>query len=83
MFVSPVINSTLLTVAKEIAKLAREDMIMELQEESFIELECTGELLRQLPHTVNELGEDWGELTRFIRNQATPAGKIGLFYYKE
>ncbi len=50
-------------------------MIVDRDQELLIELEGGGELDHRLPHTVQELSEDWGELPIVGRQVAVPEGQ--------
>jgi len=73
----PQINTILLTTAYERSKLAREDMVMKNEEVAFIKLECGGELLHEVPDTLNELCEDWRRLFHIDAGyQSTTLGEL-------
>lgn len=47
-------------------------MVMDFKKETFIELKRAWELLHELPHTFNELGEDRGDFFGVTIQMATP-----------
>lgn len=58
-FVQPQIQPVLLAIANESAKLAALNMVVQRQEEALVELEGARVLVHQLPHTLQELSENW------------------------
>lgn len=72
--VVPQIPAFLLAVPQEGPKMARVDMCVNGDEEAFVELKGTGELLRQLPHTFQELVNDRRHLFRISVQVSIPAG---------
>lgn len=69
---SPEFLSLLLTVAKEVPKLAWMNVLMDLKKKRFVELEGLWELLSQVPDTLQELSEHWWDLPRVSIQMATP-----------
>lgn len=49
--------SFLLTISKEVSKLARMNMFMDLKKKLFIEFKGLWELFGQMPHTLQELSK--------------------------
>lgn len=62
--VPPHVPALLLAVSQEVPVLAGVDVCVNGQEEALVELKGTRELLRQLPHTLQELVDDGGHLLR-------------------
>ena len=54
------VQPVLLTISYKRSKLTREDVIMYHQQEAFVELESTWELLHDLPHALDKLREHRG-----------------------
>lgn len=71
----PYIPAFLLAVAQEGPILAGVDMCVYGDEEALIELKGTWELLRQLPHTLQELIDDRRHLFRISIQVSIPAGR--------
>lgn len=61
-----------LVVPQEVSKLTGVHVLVDLDEEPLAELEGLRELLRQLPHTLQELGEDGRYLLRVAIQLVTP-----------
>ena len=62
-----------LVVTQKSAKLTGKDMVMEGNQEVLVELKSCGKLDHNLPHTVQELCENWGRLTDITSQVTTPA----------
>lgn len=73
--VIPFISPFLLTVSQEGTKLIGVDVIVESDQELLVELEGRWELDHHLPHTLQELGEDWGRLAHIPRQVTIPKHK--------
>lgn len=72
--VLPQIPAFLLAVPQEGPKMAGVDVCVNGDEEAFIELKGTWELLGQLPHTLQELVNDRRHLFRISVQVSVPAG---------
>lgn len=70
----PHIPAFLLAVAEKVSKMAGVDMRADGDEEMLIELKGTWKLLRQLPHTLQELIDDGRLLFRIAVQVSIPEG---------
>lgn len=75
MSVLPHIPAFLLAVAQEGPILTGVDVCVYGDDEALVELKGTWELLRQLPHTLQELIDNWRHLFRISIKVGIPAGK--------
>lgn len=75
----PHIPALLLAVTQKVSKMAGVDMRADGDEEMLIELKGTWELLRQLPHTLQELIDDRRLLLRIAVQVSVPAGTTAAF----
>jgi len=62
-------------------------MVMNSKKKLFIKLEGGGKHLRELPRSVNELGENWRHLFRIPRHVAHPVAELvsesqPVFFYQ-
>jgi hypothetical protein len=65
-------HSFSLVVAEESAKLARVYVVVYGDKEVLVELKSCRELYQELPHTVQELGEDWRGFSDITCQVTTP-----------
>ena len=72
----PLLHPLLLAVANEGPKLAGVGVVVEGDQKVFVELEGGGELLSHLPHTVQELSEDWRRLLLLHHCVSTSLGEL-------
>ena len=74
---SPQLLPLSLVVPDEVAILAGVHVVVDGDEEPLVELEGAGELLRQLPHTLQELVHDRGHLLGVPVQVVTPGERRG------
>lgn len=72
----PHVPAFLWTVPKKVSKMAGVNVRADGDEEMLVELKGTWELLRQLPHALQELVYDWRLLFRITGQVSIPAEKF-------
>lgn len=72
----PHVPAFLRTVPEKVSKMAGVNVCADGDEEMLVELKGTRELLRQLPHALQELVNDWRLLFGITGQVSIPAGKF-------
>lgn len=72
----PHVPAFLWAVPEKVSEMAGVNVCADGDEEMLVELKGTWELLRQLPHALQELVYDWRLLFRITGQVSIPAGKF-------